>query len=209
MMNLDEYYSGGYFLLRADKPNWPQLQTDLLPQKIISLSRHICPRLEVYWGWTPGNPEAALKFGIPETKLNDFLAWCQSGYQNDLDVSSMFYSPEAARRFIKQFDLNTDDLYLIGAGLPKEVEEKNWREESNERIEGVEKQIEQHFVLETGGTLLGFDVTSYAHHDFECSWFCNYLHQDIFSLYGIRPNQYGLLETYDEAKRSTHGLMSL
>jgi hypothetical protein len=199
MINFDNYYSGGYFLLRADKPGWPQLQTDLLPEKLISLSQHMCPRLSVYWGWNPGNREAALRFGIPEPKLDGFVEWC-SAYHADLDILSMFYSTEAARRFVKRFELNTQNLYIIGAGLPKELEETNWSAESDGRVEGVEKQIEQHIPLEAGGSKLGFDITSYAHNDFDCSWLCNYLHHDVFELYGVRPNQCGLVETYTEAK---------
>ena len=117
MIDLSDYYSGGYFLLRADKPDWPQLQTDLLPDKLISLSGHICPRLKVYWGWTPGDRDAAFRFGIPEFKLNEFVEWCQTEYQSDMDIVSMFYSPEAARRFIERFLPDTADLYLIGTGL--------------------------------------------------------------------------------------------
>jgi hypothetical protein len=200
MIDLDDYYSGGYFLLRADKPEWPQLQTDLLPAKLLSLSDHICPRLAVYWGWNPGNKEAALKFGIPQTKLDEFIEWCHFGYQTDLEFVSMFYSTDAARRFIKQFELNTDDLYLIGAGLHKEIEEAHWRYESDREVDGIEKRIEQHLPVESGGSILGFEVTTYAHNNIECSWFCNYLHQDIFDLYGVRPNQYGLIESHAEAK---------
>ncbi|MEO8609608.1 MAG: hypothetical protein ABI690_17075 [Chloroflexota bacterium] len=200
MIDLNDYFSGGYFLLRADKPGWSQLKTDLLPEKLVSMSRCICPRLSVHWGWNLGNREAALKFGIPETKLDEFIKWCSGDYRTDLDVMSTFYSTDSARRFVKRFDLNITDLYLIGAGLPKELEEANWRIKADGIVEGVEKQIEQHLTLETSGTILGFDVTSYAHHDFDCSWFCNYLHQDVFDLYGIRPNQFGLIETNVEAK---------
>ncbi len=201
MIDLNDYYSGGYFLLRAYKPDWPTLQTDLLPDKLISLSTHICPRLEVYWGWIPGNPEAALKFGIPEAKLDDFIEWCKSGYENDLDYPSMFYSPEAARRFIKQFDLDKHNQYIIGTGLPKELEEANWREKGDENVSGIEKQVEQHLPLETGGGTLGFEVVSYSYSDYGCSWLCNYLHLDMFDLNGIRPNNYGLIDTHIEAKQ--------
>lgn len=203
MIDLSNYYSGGYFLLRADKPGWSQLKTDLLPEKLVSMSRCICPRLSVHWGWNPGNREAALKFGIPETKLDEFVEWCNSGYQADLDVMSMFYSTDSARRFIKQFTLNTSDLWLVGTGLPKKLEEANWREEidQNERVEGVEKRIERHLPIESHGVILGFEVVSYQYHDLGHSWLCNYLHQDMFDLYGVRPNQYGLIDSHDEANK--------
>ena len=55
MIDQREYYSGGYFLIRANKPDWPQLQTELLPDKLLSLSRCICPQhLKFSWGWDAG-----------------------------------------------------------------------------------------------------------------------------------------------------------
>ena len=201
MIDLSEYYSGGYFLIRADKRDWPQLQTDLLPEKLISLSRCICPRLEVYWGWTPGSREAALEFGIPQDKLDEFIEWCRTGYTADLAVVSMFYSPETARRFIERFLPDTTDLYLIGVGLHRSSEEMNWRYPSEGRVEGIEKQIEQRISLAEGGTILGFEVVSFSYNDFGHSWYCNYTAEDLGTLFGIRPEQYGLIETHEQAQQ--------
>ncbi|MBI1257692.1 MAG: hypothetical protein GC204_09500 [Chloroflexi bacterium] len=200
MIDLSDYYSGGYFLIRADKPTWPQLQTDLLPEKLLSLSGHICPRLKVYWGWTPGDRETALRFGIPEDKWAEFVEWCRTGYLADLDVVSMFYSPEAARRFVERFLPNTANLYLIGTGLHKSSEEMNWRNPSEGRVEGIEKQIEQHLPLIKCGTALGFEVVSLSYNDYGCSWYCNHTAEDLGTLFDIRPGQYGLIETREAAQ---------
>src|SRR5215207_9422330 len=100
MLDLNDYYSGGYFLIRANKPDWPLLKTDLLPDKLVSLSMCMCPRVSVGWGWIPGNREAAIRFGIPESRVDDFVVWCGTGFGSDIDVFSMFYSTNAAYRFI-------------------------------------------------------------------------------------------------------------
>lgn len=200
MIDLNDYYSGGYFLIRADKPDWNELNTDLLPPKLISLSSHMCPKLCVYWGGTPGDKNAALDFGIPESKLDEFLAWCAGEYHTDLDVFSMFHSTEAAHRFIDRFLPDHENLYLIGAGLHHDLEAANWRAVSDVEPEGVEKRIEQHLSMETGGVVLGFDIVGYSHHEFDCSWLCTYVHRYIYEQFGIRPNQYGLIDTFKETK---------
>lgn len=202
-MALADYYSGGYFLIRASHPGWEQLKTELLPEKIVSLSTCITPRLGVYWGWKPGDKNAALEFGIPEAKLEDFILWCSTVHQSSIDHPSMFYSVEAVRRFIEQFLQDTSDLYIIGVGLPKDIEAMNWCEEwsKDEVPYGIENRIRQHLSLEEGGTVLGFEVVSFGYNDFGHSWFCSGLARDMHDLFGIRPNGYGLINTYEEARK--------
>jgi len=201
MLDLSDYYSGGYFLIRAGKPDWPQLQTDVFPDKLLSLSQCICPRLGVYWGWTPGDRDAALRFGIPAARMDEFVEWCGTGFQVDLDYPSMFYSPDAARRFVERFLPDTRDLYLIGAGLHTQLEPVDWGEPSSNDIVGIQKQIDQHLPLAEGGTALGFDVVSFSYNDFAHSWFCNGLHVEMDNLYGIHPGQFGLIETREAAQQ--------
>jgi hypothetical protein len=201
MIDLSQFYSAGYFLIRGSHPGWEQLDRDLLPEKLISLSGHICPHLEVFWGWLPGNRDAALKFGIPEARLEEFLDWCREEYLSDMDMVSMFYSSEAARRFIQRFDLSTEDLHIIGVGIHHTLEEKNWREPGEDEVLGVEKRIEQHLPLEEGGQILGFEVVTYEYHDFACSWLCSYAHRDIYKHYGIRPNAYGIIDRFEDAMK--------
>lgn len=198
---MNDYYSAGYFLIRADNPGWDELKSDLLPDQFISLSRHFSPRLDVTWGWIPGSPQSALDFGIPPAKLDAFLAWCQADYQADMDIFSTFHSTKAARRTIERFAIDPANLHVIGAGLPRELEEKDWREPSNEHTPGIEKRIEQHLPLEPGGERLGFEVVGFEYGNFGCTWLCSNLHQAMHELFGIRPNQYGLIDHYADAKK--------
>lgn len=200
-VDLGDFYSGGYFLLRAGRPDWPPPFSEFLPSgNLISLSDCICrQRLSVIWGWNPGNREAALAFGISETPLNEFIAWCGTEYRQSMDLISMFYSPEAARHFIKRFDLDTDNLFIIGAGLPKALHQA-WLEEETDH-EGITKRIKQAMPIELGGETLGYDVVSYSYHDFAHSWLCSGLEKDMYELFGIRTNQHGLLATSADAKQ--------
>jgi len=204
MIDLDAYYSGGYFLLRADKPDWYQLKTDLLPEKLISLSTCMCPRVSVGWGWNPGDKQAALDFGIPPERLDDFIDWCGYASEKEIGVWSMFYSVDIARHFIRRFLPDKTDLKLIGVGLPKDLAANNWPRPGRDGVQrggGVKEQIQQHKPLEAGGEILGFDVVMYNYNDFGDSWLCSNLQYDMHDLFGIRPNQYGLMDSVEDARK--------
>lgn len=200
-VDLKDFYSGGYFLLRAGRPDWPPPFGKFLPDgNLISLSECICQkRLSVIWGWNPGNREAALEFGIPHTRLAEFVAWCGSEYRELMDVTSMFHSPEAVRTFVKRFDVSTDNLFIIGAALPKELHNA-WLEEEPDD-EGIAKRVKQAIPVEKSGESLGYDIVSYSYTDFAHSWLCSGLEHDMNKLFGIRANSWGLIDTHADAKK--------
>ncbi|MCK6579189.1 MAG: hypothetical protein L6Q98_13915 [Anaerolineae bacterium] len=200
-VDLTEYCSGGYFLLRANRPDWPAQFTQLWPAgRLISLSACICPsRLQVYWGWTPGDREAALSFGIPEARWEEFREWCGVEYHETLDRVSMFYTPDGARAFVRRFNLETDNLYLIGAALPRSFRPA-WIDGERDN-EGIARRIKQGLSVEAGGRPLGYDVVSTSYADLAHSWLCSGLDKDMNEQFGIRANDNGLLSTYADAKR--------
>jgi hypothetical protein len=219
-INLSDYYCGGYFLIRANTSGY-NADRPLLPDKIISLSECICPNLNIRWGWILGDKEAALAFGIQEDKFDEFKEWSGTAHDVELGLWSVFYSLDYARRFIKQFLPDASDLYLIGSGLHKELEPAFWqgqlfdvfwgqsrgvlREQSSPKKEqhyGTEKLIKRLLPLERGGKPLGYEVVSGVFYgDFSHSWLCSYLDAEMHELYGMRPNEYGLIDTCAEAKR--------
>lgn len=201
-----QFYSAGYFIVRNNQPKWVEEVPDLLPPNLVSLSSCICSRLEIVWGWTPSDNEAAVKFGIPEGKWNEFQDWCSKGYEDWMDMWSMFHSTYTARQFIQQFLPDTSNLWIIGAGLPYEQEEKSWRgHEPEDPVDcyGIRKRVSRHIPLEPGGESLGFEVLSFEYGDIGHSWLCNYLHHDMNRLFGIKPNPYGLIDNYYDAKKVT------
>jgi hypothetical protein len=200
-VDVQDFFSGGYFLLRAGRPDWQLPFGQFLPEgNLISLSEHICrQRLSVIWGWNPGNREAALGFGIPDAQLDEFVTWCGEEYREWMDLTSMFYSPEGAGAFVRRFNLNTENLFIIGAALPKELHQA-WIEEEPDN-QGIAKRIKQALPVEEGGRLLGYDVVTYSYSDFACSWLCTYLDKEMNEMFGIRANSIGLIDSYADAKR--------
>lgn len=200
-INLDNFYSGGYFLVRLRKHGWEQLSKDLLPEQIISLSECLSEKLNVSWGWPTGNKQHALDFGISTSKLDEFVEWCHYHYSSEMDMWGIFHSTDAARRFIKRFLLDTQNLLIIGTGLPHELEEKYWREDKLEEVYGIEKRIEQRLPLEDGGQVLGFEVVNFEYGNYGHSWLYSYFHENIYKLSNIRPNKVGLIATEEEAQK--------
>jgi hypothetical protein len=206
MIDLADYYSGGYFLIRADNPaRYAELINELQVDKVLSLSTLLCPRLAVHWGWTPDDRMAAIKFGIPENKFDEFVQWCNDAHYIDIEHPSMFVSVDAARLFVARFLLDMDGLYLIGAGLYKAVAETDWHFPSlgGESSLGIDKRINQCLPVEVGGTPLGFDVVSFGYGDFYFSALCHnpQIHRDINELFGIRSGQFGLIQTREDAEK--------
>jgi|GEM_PF-2407576 len=199
-----QFYSGGFFLIRAvDTPQGLD-DSGLLPEKIISLSSCFCQKFDNTWTWIPNKTEEAFTFGIPESKWDAFNSWCDTQYQNEqLDMYGMLNSKKIAQDFVKQFIPDTTHLYLIEVGLPRYFGTDNWREQipDDGHDVGVENRILQSVSMIQGGITLGFEVVSYCYHDFSHTWLCGYLHRDMYELYGIKPNQYGLLDTFEDAKK--------
>jgi hypothetical protein len=115
--------------------------------------------------------------------------------------TSMFHSTDGARRFVAYFLPEVANLYLIGVGLHHELETARWGIPDTQETHGVTARISQHLPLEVDGTMLGFEVVSYAYHDFGHSWLCGGLEREMHDLYGIRPNPYGLIDTFTDAKK--------
>jgi hypothetical protein len=195
-VDLSNYYSAGYFLIRANDPRW-ELPKELFPDQLISLSRCICPRLELPWGWEKAS-EQALDFGISADQFESFVAWCEHEHTSDADWG-MFYSPEAVRRFIKHFMANTQNLHIIGVGFPREIAEIGWRGNiRDEKDYGIRKRIQQHLPLESRGEVLGHELVGFEYGDFGHSWICNHIYEEPL---GFRLNERGFISDYDGAKK--------
>lgn len=202
-IDLSQFYSAGYFIIRKNHPGWEQLDPDLLPPKLISLSTCICPRVGVYWGWTPGDKDATLDFGIPESKWDEFKAWCQQDYLEQMDYISMFYSPKSAQSFFQRFLPNTDEYSIIGVGLPIEIEAYFLQEASAQDMNhyGIQKRILEHIPIDKSGEILGFEIVSFGGNDFGHSWLCSGINKDMKTLFGILSNYHGVINSYEEAKK--------
>ncbi len=199
-INLDDYYSAGYFLVRkSNRPFWLTEPARLVSEDLISLESEFCPKFHLSWGWDSDRHHLAIEFGIDPTRIGALERWCYTHHRNDIDVWIMFHSTKAVQAFVNQFipKSERDGLLIIGAGLHQSAHDA-WQDD-DETIEGVEKRILEKLPIEIGGQILGFEVASYAHNDFDHTWLSHGHHKGIFEEYDIRPNQYGLLHSQQDA----------
>jgi hypothetical protein len=200
MTAFDEYICGGYVLLKAANPGWSHWKEhSLLPPKVISLSDCISPKVVMYWGWQPGDKQAALNFGVSEAQWDDYKAWMNEGYRSKIDVFSIFLTVDFSREFASRFLPDTTNLYLLGLGIHKN-NLSDWSETVPDKAYGLERQVARRQPLASGGERIGYEVVS-SYYGLSHSWLCSGLEREMHNLYGIHPNQYGLIPTYDEAKK--------
>lgn len=44
-------------------------------------------------------------------------------------------------------------------------------------------------------------MVTYSYNDFGDSWLCSNLQHEMYKLFGIRPNQYGLMNSAEDARK--------
>lgn len=210
-IDLSEYMAGGYFITKyADRPEY--LDAGLLPERLVSLSECIGSSVQIYWGWDlDKHRQEALQFGILSEKLNEFAAWILGKGRTDIDFPGVFYSIEAARRFVAEFLPVKDGLLIIGIALPESLvdgflndnQQTVYNANTQEYIQetyGINLALSERKPLPPNGEILGFEVVSY-YYNLDHSWLCSGLERDMHQKFGIRPGQYGLIETFEDANR--------
>jgi hypothetical protein len=210
-IDLSEYTAGGYFITKYAQRD-ENRSPDLLPERLVSLSTHINGGMvSVYWGWDlDRHGDEAIAFGISAEKLPNFKEWSNRTHEIDIGHPDVFYSLHAARQFIKAFLPIRDELVLIGAALPNSLvdtflkENKQWGHDTNGQkydvLIGVNYVLSKRESPPPGGNILGFEVVSY-NVNLGCSWLCGNLERKMHQEFGIRPGQYGLIETFEDANK--------
>lgn len=144
-----------------------------------------------------------ITFQYPESRKEELKSWWETEFRKGTaDIFGTFLSAQTARQFIHQFISDTTDFYLIEVGLPIYFFEEDLRESlAEEHNAGINTRLSQKIPISTDSEALGFEVVGSDPYTFSCSWLCNYIHRDMYELYGIRPNEYGLITDFDDARK--------
>ena len=208
-IDLSEYVAGGYFVVKYSDHGFEP--SELLPQRLISISNCIGRKLEIYWGWdTNQNRQDILDFGIPEEKFSAFETWSTSA--SNIGFPGVFYTLDAAREFIATFLATVQDIVLIGIGLPNEMVDDFIVDNPQtvydpatqmhlQDLYGINYVLHQKNQLASEGQAIGFEVVG-ENFGLSCSWLCSGLEKVMHDLFGIHPNSYGLIDSYEDAKKS-------
>ena len=212
-----KFYVAGYYLIQgvqaSSKPDWMD-KKNMLPDKIWSGSRHICPKLPDAWifEWVTDNtsgPEwqrakeklkfSPSEFSAMQKDFEDLFKKDQFGFPN------VFMNPNIASEMYHRYFHKVPDLKLLGLGLPEMDLDTFFEEYGKPGSEllannGVYKKLEQEETVSTNLSEIGFDLLCFTGADY-CSFLCGSMESEIHEKYGVQYNQYGLVSEYKPADR--------
>jgi len=218
-----KFYIAGYYLIQgSQKPSWMD-KNNLLPDKIWSGSRHICQKFPDSWilGWHTNrgeiedkqeqeNAKAITKlslneFSLAQKEFNELLRENQFGFPN------VFMKPDVAREKYHRYFAAVPDLKLLCLGLPETYLEQFFAYYNAQgfepfKLNGVYLKLSQREVCPTNG-LIGYDLLGLDGADY-CSFLCGSMESEIHENYGVRYNQYGLIDEFNQAEKVAQAITS-
>jgi len=205
-----EYTSGGYFITKPiRRPDGP---FSLLPEIFLTASdcfADIATDLwTVDWESYPRKEvaEEAAKFGIPAHLTAELVQWVSAQMVGGLHPNA-FLSLSMAREFVQRF-VSENGVHIIGIGLHTSRLPSFYGqlEKDMNRGYGLVDRVDRRDLLAAGGTLLGYEPLGYEAVHFH-TWLCHYAPDEAQKLFGVRPNQNGLITKLEDAIEITEHLV--
>jgi hypothetical protein len=185
----------------------------IVPPFLWSGSRHICTIFPDSWilPWTTTDitdekeryrillnldPES---FEVLQNKFHDLHSKDQFGFPN------VFYSVGIAQSFYRDNLSHLPNLKLVSIAL-SDSECEQFVQESEPPPgfgeNGIHRMMRYGQILkEDVALVMGFDVLGYDDANF-CSFLCNSLERDYHDVLGVDLNNYGLIDTFEIARRA-------
>lgn len=223
-----DYRSGGYLIARIAERAAGR-SADLLPERLLSASTCICPRVPDSWAlrWVNITDDerlgAASAFGIGPDRLPEVLDWVTEAMDSGaFGWPDVFLSLTTARAFVHDCLPSVEGLALLGLGLPADYVATFLREGApggpaarvwghtgaNPGTPAVYAAVREGATLASGGAAVGFDLLGYNGLAGFHSWLCNGLEQLVYQELHIHPNEVGLLSTLEEAQQALASISS-
>ncbi|MBK9516173.1 MAG: hypothetical protein IPO09_02245 [Anaeromyxobacter sp.] len=209
-VGLDEYLSAGYFLSRLVDPVRPG-------HRAITLGHDHSPRrfFPESWAlsWCKEPPERrvrdAQQFGIAGADLARVHAWADAAFGKAFGAWDVIFRIEDARTIARMFLSGAQGLELWGLGVRRSVlEGLQQGTEPPPQVpgyaptgaSGVHLTTELGQPLAPGGTPLGHEpLIAEVGCSFNSPASLHLNEAAVWNRLGIRPNEHGLIDSYDEA----------
>ncbi len=221
---LDEFVSGGYFLIQPFVPSPDRhaiyFPSDLVQPPVVTLSPCLAEVVPDEWAcsnWLPlisqeYRESCAAEWGIPSHIVAELFTWClQRVEEGQILHHDAFADLETAREFALRFLPPRSDVRLLGIGLHRDLQEGLFRAVESEGAakfgpgwgapNGVLEGVRRRLPLATGGQHLGYEVLDIAFGEQRHSWLCHGLERRMHDEQGVRLLPGGLISTYDQACR--------
>jgi hypothetical protein len=207
---MNDYVSGGYYIIRAiPRPND---LSHILPEKLLTISncftKAVCDIVQLQWDNYDDVREAiadeANEFGIPQAQIPELVSWAKAQHNTNYNVySDVGPALELRGRFITDpsthvvgIGLHTSLLESFESQLPKDVN----------RGLGLVELVNEKRPPAEGGNALGFEPLGFEATKFH-SWLCHYAPDEMYKRFGIRPNHFGFIDRFDEARQVNEYLL--
>lgn len=201
IINLDDYYVGGYFLLKQrDKMCLPytELPAECEPY---SIAKWIAWTIPNTWGFTWATDERKLsdiskQLGFERERLLQMQQWVTTNESVRFGYPNVFLSYAAMHEFAHHFIDPTEPVRYVGIGYHRSFMDEfleSQKPMGNAGTPGVYQMLNDRQKLQSGGDIRGFDILCFEYTEFD-SWLCPYLYSEFVKATGITLNQYGLLD---------------
>ena len=188
-----EVISGGFFVAAlCDRWDW---MPDFLPERVVSVDPSLTEIVPRQTRAPSSAPNGLESLGEPADR------WLDAALANgNLVWPHHLASPDVGRELISVAGLSPDDFWVLGVGLPSARLEP--------RFEPLEDYEVEHFLrarspLPEGGEALGFEISAFVGYTISESWLHDDLEREAVDRFGLRLNNYGLIDTVEEAERIT------
>lgn len=211
----DQFVSAGYCIACRSK-RAPHRSAKRIPETFISASGCICDFFPDSWAirWSSDarkeRERAAAAFGIQPDKIDGVVEWATTSFQKVFGWPKIFYSLEAAVVARSEFISNSVDIAVFGLGLhcddtnqflrvARPEDEKSGCSQAGET--GIYECVKLQHTLAPGGQHLGFELLVIMFGLLTCSWLCNGLEAICAEQLQVKPNAYGFISEYADARR--------
>jgi hypothetical protein len=201
---MSEYISGGYYIVKTiPRPN---NLSDLLPDSLLTMSAcftHVMRDIvQLQWDRYEDVSEAiaeeASAFGIRTAQIPDVVSWAKSLHNtNYLVFTDVQPVLELHARFLSDVT-----AHVIGIGLHTSLLgsfESQLTKDVNKGF-GLVELVNDRLPPAEAGSHLGFEPLGFEGTKFH-SWLCHYAPDEVFKRFGIRPNQFGLMDKFEDARQ--------
>lgn len=206
----DSYFLGGYYLIEGS-PIKSLRNSSLLPEKIYTPSTCVCVHhldLSVLT-WVNAtdrdreNYRTKLRltqnsFEVLQKQVDQWFEEKRYGW------GEVFIDLNLAREFATNYVSHIEDIKLIAIATTAKYRDAFLAEESllgNNQI-GICQNLNLNKTIKIDRGFLGYEVLGYDYGWFH-SFVCNSLETDFTNKLGIKLNQYGLIDQYDQAIKAT------
>jgi hypothetical protein len=208
MYSPEDYICGGYFLVKT--VGRPKVISELVPETLLTISTcftDVAPDVWAVAEYKVTDDERvaeAAKLGIPSSALPRLTRLLSEAIGSELP--NAFPNLAVAEAFYAECT-DKADVALLGIGLHPTLLSSAHAQRDDEvnRGYGLLERIESQRRLASGGEPLGFEPLGLDGTHFH-SWLCHNAPVEALEEFGVRPNDAGFIDSFDNAVRITEHL---